>query len=45
MIEILITTSTFNIENLDYSNYRKKIKFIINKSGKKVKENFLKKKY
>ncbi len=43
MIEILITTSTFNKENLNISNFKKKIKFIINKSGKKVEENFLKK--
>ncbi len=43
MINILITTSTFNKENLNLYNCKKKLKFIINKSGKKVTENFLKK--
>tara|TARA_B100000902_G_C27214461_1_gene866208 strand:+ start:148 stop:1056 length:909 start_codon:yes stop_codon:yes gene_type:complete len=43
MIEILINTSTFNKDNLNISNFKKKIKFRVNNSGKKVKENFLKK--
>ena len=41
MIKILITTSTFNKQNLNLLKDKKKYKFLINESGQKVKETFL----
>ncbi len=43
MIKVLITTSTFNHNNLNRLLKKKKFKVILNKTGKKVNENFLKK--
>ena len=45
MIKVLITTSTFNHNNLNRLLKKKKFKVILNKTGKKVNENILKKKY
>tara|TARA_B100001057_G_C22854615_1_gene952233 strand:+ start:250 stop:1158 length:909 start_codon:yes stop_codon:yes gene_type:complete len=43
MIKILINTSTFGNDNLKLLKNKKKFKFIINKTGRKVSESYLKK--
>ena len=43
MMKVLINTSTFNNENFKSLKNKKKFKFIINKTGRKVTESYLKK--
>ena len=43
MIKVLIATSTFNKKILNILKTKKKFTIIVNKTGKKISENFLRK--